>query len=147
METLLGAIIKDKHDALYTVRPDASVQEAVNAMADVNVGAILVMDRGKLCGLFTERDVMRRVLAVGLDPHATPVSDVMTVEIATVSPHITVGEAMALCTQKRVRHLPVYDDGGDLLGIVSAGDLTKWAISEQEHTIDDLTRYIYGEHA
>lgn len=147
METLLGAIIKDKHQALFTVAPDAPVSEAVAVMTEGNVGSVMVMNRGELQGLFTERDLMRRVVHEGLDPHTTLIHDVMTTEIAIVSPKMTVGEAMALCTEKRLRHLPVYDDDGTLLGIVSAGDLTKWAIDEQEHTIDDLTRYIYGERA
>ena len=147
METLLGAIIKDKHQALYTVAPDAPIREAVDIMTDGNVGCIMVMDHGHLEGLFTERDLLKRVVHKGLDVATTPIRDVMTSEIATVSPKMTVGEAMSLCTQRRVRHLPVYETDGTLLGIISAGDLTKWAISEQEHTIDDLTRYIYGERA
>lgn len=147
METLLGAIVKDKHQALFTVTPDALVKDAVEVMTEGNVGSVMVMTHGHLEGLFTERDLMRRVIYRGLDPATTPVRDVMTTEIAIVSPKMTVGEAMSLCTQKRLRHLPVYQDDGTLLGIVSAGDLTKWAISEQEHTIDDLTRYIYGDRA
>ena len=147
MEMLLGAILKEKPQALFTISQNASVQEAVDVMAESNVGCVMVMDHGHLQGLFTERDLMRRVVHQGRDPKTTTVAEVMTTEIATVSPKITVGEAMALCTEKRLRHLPVYDGNGDLLGMVSAGDLTKWAINEQEHTIDDLTRYIYGERA
>lgn len=147
MEMLLGAILKEKPQALFTISENASVKEAVDIMAESNVGCVMVMDHGRLQGLFTERDLMRRVVHQGRDPQATTVAEVMTTEIATVSPRITVGEAMALCTQKRLRHLPVYDDNNDLLGMVSAGDLTKWAISEQEHTIEDLTRYIYGAQA
>ncbi|MDN3518972.1 CBS domain-containing protein [Aquisalimonas lutea] len=146
METRLGTILKEKPQALFTVASDATVQEAVDIMSNSNVGCIMVMDHGRLMGLFTERDLMKRVIHAGLNPRQTAVHDVMTTEIATVTPALTVGEAMALCTDKRLRHLPVYD-GDTLLGIVSAGDLTKWAISEQEHTIDDLTRYIYGERA
>lgn len=147
MEMLLGAILKEKPQALFTVSQNASVKEAVDIMAESNVGCVMVIDHGRLQGLFTERDLMRRVVHQGRDPKTTTVAEVMTKEVATVSPKITVGEAMALCTQKRLRHLPVYDDNEDLLGMVSAGDLTKWAISEQEHTIDDLTRYIYGSKA
>ncbi|MFV8834796.1 CBS domain-containing protein [Aquisalimonas sp.] len=147
METLLSAIIKDKHDALYTIAPGATVKEAVQVMTESNVGCILVMNQGHLEGLFTERDLMKRVVHPGLDASITPIRDVMTTEIAIATPKMTVGEAMALCTHKRLRHLPVYQDNTTLLGIVSAGDLTKWAIQDQEHTIDDLTRYIYGERA
>lgn len=144
MEMMLSAILKEKPQALFTVSQDATVQEAADIMAESNVGCVMVMDHGKMQGLFTERDLMRRVVHERRDPRETKVRDVMTTEIATVGPELTVGEAMALCTEKRLRHLPVYADNGDLLGMVSAGDLTKWAISEQEHTIDDLTRYIYG---
>lgn len=144
MDTRLGTILRDKPQALYTVAPDATVQEAVKTMAEANVGCIVIMGDGKLQGLFTERDLMTRVIGAGREPTETPIRDVMTSAIATVTPKITVGEAMALCTERRLRHLPVYD-GDTMLGIISAGDLTKWAISEQEHTIDELSRYIYGE--
>ena len=144
MDTRLGTILRDKPQALYTVAPDATVQEAVKTMAEANVGCIVIMGDGKLQGLFTERDLMTRVIGAGREPRETPIRDVMTSAIATVTPKITVGEAMALCTERRLRHLPVYD-GDTMLGIISAGDLTKWAISEQEHTIDELSRYIYGE--
>ncbi|MFO7857628.1 MAG: CBS domain-containing protein [Ectothiorhodospiraceae bacterium] len=144
MDTRLGTILREKPQALYTVSADATVQEAVNIMAEANVGCIVVMAEGKLQGLFTERDLMTRVIGAGRQPTETPIGDVMTSAIATVTPKLTVGEAMALCTDRRLRHLPVYE-GDTMLGIVSAGDLTKWAISEQEHTIDELSRYIYGE--
>ena len=144
MDQSLITILKQKSEALYTVPPAATVTEAVKIMADGQVGAVLVMEQGHLRGLFTERDLMMRVVNAGLDPAATPIRDVMTTDIATVSPKLTVGEAMTLCTRKRMRHLPVFD-GDTLLGVVSAGDLTKAAVDGQQHTIDDLYRYIYGE--
>lgn len=143
METTLGTIIKEKPGALYTVSPDASVQEAVNVMVEGGVGCVMVMNEGRLEGLFTERDLMHRVVSRDLDPRQVAARDVMTREIATVSPKLTVGEAMALCTEKRLRHLPVYE-GDTLIGMVSSGDLTKYAVSEQQHTIEDLIRYISG---
>lgn len=143
METTLGTIVKEKPGALYTVSPDASVQEAVNVMVEGGVGCVMVMNEGRLEGLFTERDLMHRVVSRDLDPRQVAARDVMTREIATVSPKLTVGEAMALCTEKRLRHLPVYE-GDTLIGMVSSGDLTKYAVSEQQHTIEDLIRYISG---
>lgn len=143
MDQTLGSILKNKSEALYSVPSGASVAEAVKIMADARVGAILVMDKGELCGMFTERDLMTRVVNEGLEPAATPVGQVMTRDIATVSPGVTVGEAMSLCTQKRMRHLPVYE-GDTLLGVISAGDLTKAVVDGQQHTIDDLVRYIYS---
>lgn len=143
METTLGTIIKEKPGVLYTVPPDASVQQAVNVMVDGGVGCVMVMNDGRLEGLFTERDLMHRVVSKELDPRQVATRDVMTREIATVSPRLTVGEAMALCTEKRLRHLPVYEED-TLIGMVSSGDLTKYAVSEQQHTIEDLIRYISG---
>ncbi len=143
MNQTLGTILKNKTDALYSVPPTAIVKEAVQIMAEAGVGAALVIDRGTLCGMFTERDLMTRVVNEGLDPATTAISQVMTRDIATVSPTVTVGEAMSLCTQKRMRHLPVYE-GDTLLGVISAGDLTKAVVDGQQHTIDDLVRYIYG---
>jgi CBS domain-containing protein len=143
METTLGTILKEKQGVLYSVPPEASVQEAVDVMVEGGVGCVLVMKQGRLEGLFTERDLMHRVVTHQLDPKQVVVREVMTREIATVSPKLTVGEAMALCTEKRLRHLPVYE-GDTLLGIVSSGDLTKYAVDEQQHTIEDLIRYISG---
>ncbi|MEA5445505.1 CBS domain-containing protein [Gammaproteobacteria bacterium AB-CW1] len=143
MEQSLGSILKDKPGELLAVGPNASVSEAARTMSSHNKGCVLVMDEGGLRGLFTERDLMRRVVAEGLDPARTPVNDVMTSEIVTVGPEVTIGEAMSLCTQRRLRHLPIYKDG-ELLGIVSAGDLTKALVNDKQHTIDDLIGYIYG---
>ncbi|MBA1145950.1 CBS domain-containing protein [Ectothiorhodospiraceae bacterium WFHF3C12] len=143
METTLGTIIKEKPGVLYSVAPEASVQEAVNVMVEGGVGCVMVMKQGRLEGLFTERDLMHRVVGREIDPSQITTSEVMTREIATVSPKLTVGEAMALCTEKRLRHLPVYE-GETLIGMVSSGDLTKYAVSEQQHTIEDLIKYISG---
>lgn len=143
MEMTLGTIIKEKPGVLYTVTPDATVQQAVNVMVEGGVGCVMVMNEGRLEGLFTERDLMHRVVSRELDPGQVATRDVMTREIATVSPKLTVGEAMALCTEKRLRHLPVYE-GDTLIGMVSSGDLTKYAVREQQHTIEDLIRYISG---
>lgn len=146
MDTRLSAILREKEGGIHSVRPDDSVQDAVALMSREGIGCVLIMDGDRLRGLFTERDVVNRVVEPGRDPATTRVQDVATTEIATVSPKMNVGEAMSLCTGRRVRHLPVYDEGR-LVGLVSAGDLTKAAIRDQQHTIEDLTHYIYGEQA
>lgn len=143
METTLREILSQKSNEIYSVPLDASVQDAVRAMVDGGVGSVLVMNEGRLAGLFTERDLMRRVIYAGLDPARTPVRDTMTTEIATVAPTLRVDEAMSLCTDRRLRHLPVYQEG-ELVGIASLGDLTKAAVQDQQHTIEDLIKYIYG---
>ncbi len=143
MEMTLHSVLKDKRDALYSVPADATVFRAVEVMVEGGVGSAMIMDHSRLVGVFTERDLMVRVIYPGLDPKTTPIRDVMTREIATVAPTITVSEAMTLCTEKRFRHLPVFD-GDTLLGVVSAGDLARWAVDDQQHTIDDLVKYIYG---
>lgn len=143
METTLREILSRKSSEIHSVPLEASVQEAVKVMVDNGVGSVLVMNDDRLAGLFTERDLMRRVAYAGLDPARTKVRDTMTTEIATVAPTVRVDEAMSLCTQRRLRHLPVYEND-ELVGIVSLGDLTKTAVEDQQHTIEDLIKYIYG---
>lgn len=146
MNITLGTILKEKSSALYSVSRRATVLDAVKVMVEGRVGSVVVMGQGGIEGVFTERDLMVRVVHESLDPATTAIEAVMTKDVATVSPYLTVAEAMSLCTEKRIRRLPVVD-GDTLLGVVSAGDLTKWAVHDQQHTIEDLTRYIYGEPA
>ncbi|MCC5858483.1 MAG: CBS domain-containing protein [Ectothiorhodospiraceae bacterium] len=143
MEMQLRTLLNAKQQALFTVPVEATVADAVKVMVDGGVGCVLVMDQGRLAGLFTERDLMRRISYQGLTPGEEPIRKHMTRELIVVPPAMTVGEAMSLCTQHRIRHLPVFQEG-TLLGMVSAGDLTKWAVQDQQHMIEDLTRYIYG---
>lgn len=144
MDTTLREILSGKGSRIHSVAADAMVEEAVRVMVEAGVGSVLIMEEDQLKGLFTERDLMCRVIHEGRNPAETPVRDVMTREIATVAPTVRVDEAMSLCTQRRVRHLPVYEDDR-LVGIVSSGDLTKAAVKDQQHTIEDLYKYIYGE--
>lgn len=144
MDMSLREVLTGKPDTtIHSVRPEATVQEAVDAMVNGGVGCVLVLEGDRLHGLFTERDLMCRVVGRDRDPKDTPIWEVMTAEVATVGPDVTIGEAMSLCTQRRLRHLPVYE-AGRLIGLVSAGDLTKAAIQDKQHTIDDLISYIYG---
>jgi len=144
MEAHLDSVLAEKGRAVYTIPASATVLEAVAEMNLTGVGALLVRENGsRIVGIFTERDVLKRVTAVCLDPVTTSVRSVMTPDVIAVPPSTTVGEAMALMTARRVRHLPVVD-GDDLRGLVSIGDLTRWVVQRQQHEIGHLVAYITG---
>lgn len=149
METLLKDVLEEKSEirpaggVLYTVSPDSRASEAIQCMCDVNVGCVLVIEEGKLVGIFSERDVMRRIANLGLAPDSVVVRDVMTTNIITVPPSITVEDALVQCTDRRIRHLPVAD-GGKLLGLLSIGDLVRIVVKDKDRTIADLIDYIHG---
>ena len=107
------------------------------------VGAVLIMDGGRLAGIFTERDVLSRVVVAGLDPKTTPMERVMTREPITVASTTTIEEVMALFTNKRFRHLPVVD-GGRLVGLISIGDILRWMVDMHRHEAEQLKQYISG---
>ena len=123
----LKTVLADKGRQVYVVSPNTSVRQAVREMNEKGVGALLVVDHGDPVGIFTERDVLRRVVDPGLNPDATLVRRVMTVEIAVVEPTTTVEQAMSVMTQKRCRHLPVVEDGR-VVGMVSIGDLDRKSV-------------------
>jgi CBS domain-containing protein len=137
----LTAVLAQKGTTVHNVTPNCSVLEAVRKMNQERIGALLVCSENRLVGIFTERDVLIRVVDQGLDPDATTVAEVMTTELVAVKPSTTVEEAMAVVTAKRCRHLPVMDEG-DLQGMVSIGDLTRWVTRNQEVQIQDLVNYI-----
>lgn len=136
-------LLNGKGDEVWTLSPDQSVLEAVQAMADKDVGALVVVEDGKPVGIFTERDFARKVLIQNRESPSTPVRDVMSTRIVCASPDQSVDECMAVMTEKRVRHLPVLDNG-KLVGIVSIGDLVKSRIADQEFLIEQLAHYIHG---
>jgi CBS domain-containing protein len=138
------SLLSDKNPHIWTIKPDATVYEAIALMADKNIGAVPVVDQGKLLGMLSERDYTRKVILQGKSSKKTAVQEIMTRHPFTVSPCDTVGECMRMMTEERVRHLPVMDNGA-LVGILSIGDVVRWMISAQTATIDQLTRYIYGE--
>jgi len=127
----------EKHEAIHSVGPDTSVTECVRTMTSEKIGALIVMDGERLIGIFTERDAMNKVLAAGLDPVSTKISEVMTKDPYCIPPTTTVGEAMALVTQRRVRHLPIVDDG-KVLAVVSSGDLTHWMVNGKIGEVQEL---------
>jgi CBS domain-containing protein len=112
-------------------------------MIDHRVGSVLVLEDGKLVGIFTERDVLRRVVGAGLDPKQARVSGVMTKDIVTVLPTATVEQAMEIFTDKRCRHLPVVEDGR-ILGLISIGDVTRWTVDHHRSECEQLKNYIVG---
>jgi CBS domain-containing protein len=128
---------------VWSVSPDDNVSGAIKEMAVKDVGALLVMDGDNPVGMFTERDYARNVFLKGKSSPETPVRDVMAKPIIFVRPEQTVDECMSVMTRKRIRHLPVLDDGV-LVGMVSIGDLVKSVIEEQQHTIEQLEEYIHS---
>ena len=139
----LKQLIAAKGSHVYSIAPDAKVIEALQLMAQKDVGALLVMEGDKLVGIISERDYARKVILHGRSSQDAPVREIMTSEVITVDPARTVEECMTLVTQKRIRHLPVTE-GGRLIGVVSIGDLVKAVIAEQEQTIKQLESYIHS---
>lgn len=142
--TTVNDLLRDKDSELYSIGPDATVLETLELMAEKNIGAVLVMDGGRLIGLMTERDYARKVALVGRHSYDTPVRDVMTTHVAFISPTKTVEECLALMTDKRFRHLPVMEND-KLIGLVSIGDLVKAIIADQRFMIEQLEQYISGQ--
>ena len=126
---------------IWSIGPNAMVIEAIQLMGEKNVGALPVVDNGTLVGIVSERDYTRKVILKGRSSKETPVSDIMTAQLLTVTPSDNVIECMRIMTEKRVRHLPVLE-GTNLVGILSIGDVVSWFITAQTATIDDLERYI-----
>ena len=139
----LNQLLAAKGNQVYSIRPDAKVIEALQLMAQKDVGALLVMDGEKLVGIVSERDYARKVILHGKSSQDVPVRDVMTSQVITVDPSYSVEQCMALVTQRRIRHLPVCE-GDKLIGVVSIGDLVKEMIAEQEQTIRQLESYIHS---
>jgi CBS domain-containing protein len=145
MHTPLKVLLEEKGSLVHKIKPQATVLEAVNVMNEKRVGALLVEDSGKPVGIFTERDILSRVVASSNKPEETSVAKVMTGNLVVVGPETTVKEAMAICTENRYRHLPVMD-GENLVGMISSGDLTRWVTKSQSTEIQHLLRYVSGQY-
>ncbi len=124
-------------EAIHAVGPDTPVTECVRLMTAEKIGALVVMDGERLIGIFTERDALNQVLAGGLDPGSTKVSEVMTKDPYCIPPTTTVGDAMELITKRRFRHLPIVENG-KVLAVVSSGDLTHWLVKDQMGDVQEL---------
>ncbi len=132
-----------KSRELWRITPDSTVLAAIQLMSDKNVGALLVMEGDTLVGLVSERDYTRNVVLKGKSSKGTPVSEVMTVDVSCVTPEHSVEKCLQIMTEKRIRHLPVLENG-NVVGIISIGDLVKWIILAQNALIDQLDHYITG---
>jgi len=139
LKQLLDAKGRDVH----TVAPGARVIDALKLMAERSVGALIVMEGGRIAGVISERDYARKVILHGRSSHELEVRDIMTSKVITVHPGQSVEECMALMTEKRIRHLPVTE-GERLIGVISIGDLVKEVIAEQQQTIRQLESYIHS---
>jgi len=138
----LKQLLEAKGRDVYSVAPDARVFDALKLMADKSVGALIVLEGGRIAGILSERDYARKVILHGKSSHDIQVRDIMTSNVVTVQPGQTVEECMALMTEKRIRHLPVTE-GERLIGVLSIGDLVKEVIAEQQQTIKQLESYIH----
>lgn len=134
-------LLERKSGELISVSPDATVFQALQVMAEQDIGAVLVMDMGDVLGIFSERDYARRIVLQGRTSAGTKVRDIMTSKVVYVSPEQSVGECMALMTDKHFRHLPVME-AGRVIGMLSIGDLVRATIEEQQLVIEQLVNYI-----
>jgi signal-transduction protein with cAMP-binding, CBS, and nucleotidyltransferase domain len=138
-------ILKNKGNYVWSLPPERTVYEAISMMAEKSVGTIVVLSGEQLVGIISERDYARKVILKGKLSKQTLVSEIMSSPVTTVDPDRTADECMRLMTEKRIRHLPVMDQG-QLVGVVSIGDLVKAIVSVQAETIQYLSDYIGGKH-
>ena len=139
----IDAILAQKGTEIYSTSPDATVYEAIELMANKNVGALLVLEEGKLVGLISERDYTRKVMLRGKRSRETLVREIMSSDLTVVHSREPVENCMRMMTDKRIRHLPVVD-GETIRGVISIGDLVKWIIATQSAAIAHLEMYISG---
>ena len=143
MKISVAALLAEKKSGVYSIHSTASVLEAVEEMNRLGIGSLLILDEGKLVGIFTERDVLRRVVVPKLPAESTPVSEVMSPDVDTFAPEVTLDEAMAYMTEKRHRHVPIVQDE-EILGLVSIGDITRWLSRNSENEAQNLLNYFTG---
>jgi CBS domain-containing protein len=141
----VALILKRKGSEVHCISPHASVYEALERLAEKNVGALVAVEGSNVVGILSERDYVRKVILKGFSSRDLKVSDIMSSPAITVSPRSTVDECMQHMTEKRCRHLPVVDEG-TLVGLVSIGDLVNWILSAQDRTIRQLEDYITGKY-
>ena len=139
-----GILAGKKISTVWSIGPNATVIDAIRFMDEKNVGALPVVDNGKLVGIVSERDYTRKVILKGRSSKDTPVKEIMTKQLVTVNPRDRVTECMRIMTEKRVRHLPILE-GTKLVGILSIGDVVNWLLSAQKAAIDNLERYSLAE--
>ncbi|MCK5432018.1 MAG: CBS domain-containing protein [Gammaproteobacteria bacterium] len=143
MSTSAHQLISDKGYELYSVSPDTMVYDAINLMNEAKVGALLVMEDNKLAGIISERDYTRKVILETRSSRETPVRDIMTSNVLTVTPDQSIEDCMKIMSENHIRHLPVAENG-EPIGVLSVMDVVKNIISEKEFVIDQLEQYIAG---
>ncbi len=136
-------LLGNKSPEVHAIAPDAPVVEAVRLMAQKGIGALLVMAGGRLVGILSERDYARKIVLKERSSATTPVREIMTAELVTVTPAVSVEECLELVTDRRIRHLPVLD-GDTVVGVISIGDLVKSVIEQQRQELGHLQQYITG---
>ena len=136
--------LQNKGSDVWSIHPDASVFDALNLMADKNIGALLVIEKDELVGMFSERDYARKVILQGKTSRETRVREIMSSRVFHVEYNKSIEDCMALMTEKHIRHLPVLEEGA-IVGVISIGDVVKEIIAEQEFVINQLENYISGE--
>lgn len=141
--TLISQIIQSKGKNVWTISPETTVLDALSLMAEKDIGALVVVEDNNVVGIFSERDYARKVILKGRTSNDTMVKEIMTSEVVCVRPSQSVTKCMALMTDKRIRHLPILEDG-QLVGVISIGDVVKAIITEQQVMIDHLEDYLYG---
>jgi CBS domain-containing protein len=144
MQITIKDVLQEKGATVWSVASTDTVFEALGIFADKDIGAVLVLDDGKLSGIFTERDYARKIALKAKSSKSTTVGELMAREVFYVSPSDTIEHCMAIMTDKRVRHVPVLDDGR-IVGLISIGDVVRQTILDQEFTIQQLKKYISGD--
>ena len=139
----IGTILHHKGATVWTIAPGATVFEAIQLMAQKNIGALPVMEGDKLIGIFSERDYTRKVALEGKTSQKTLVREIISTGVISTTPQHTIEDCMRLMTEKHIRHLPVLEDG-KMVGMVSIGDMVNWIISAQNATIDQMESYLAG---
>lgn len=137
-------ILATKGSHVQSIGPRASVLDAAVLMNEHKIGCLVVLDGGRVVGMFSERDILQRVVVPRRDPGETTVEELMTTEVLCCRPHTTLEEARGVMKNRRIRHLPVLDDADQLLGLISIGDLNAHALHDHESTVYVLEQYIYG---
>lgn len=139
-------LLQGKSGNMWTTQPDCTVYEAIRQMGEKDIGALVVLEDGKVVGVLSERDYSRKVVLMGRTSRDTLVGDIINRDVVTVTEHDSISDCMKLMTRNRIRHLPVINGDGGLLGVVSIGDVVNWVIHLQNHTIQQLHGYISGEY-
>lgn len=143
MQKTVGHLLEAKGTDVWSIGPDESVYEALQLLADKNVGALVVLEGDTVCGIMSERDYARKIILLERDSRNTQVREIMTAKVRTVTRTETVSECMTLMTELHIRHLPVVEDGR-LIGLISVGDVVKAVMAEQAFLIEQLEQYITG---